>query len=801
MPDDRYDRPPPSLGGARHSEVAHTGRPAAGRTDREPPKLRTAPPPVPPQAPPYPAEPLPEEAFRGPRTIYKSARRAESRRHRSGLGRSLRYGALGVTGLIVAGATFLLLAPPTDLIRDQVIAEVKARTGRTLSVGSARLTLLPSLGVTLRDVTLSAPEAMPGAPLLTAKGLEVKVALLPLVTREMQVERLALVRPVLNLRIDRSGRRSWDFAEAEPLRQPAPRRFAQTSSPRGQELRRLPAELQEFARNSSAGPRAAGPLAGVQGLSLADVRIVDGVVRYADQQSGREHEARGIDARLSLRDLGGPLTIVGRFVHAGETIAVDAQLASLREVMEERPTRLTLKLAAPAVSASYDGEIAPRAAAALDGRLSVKAPSAVSLARLLQLPVPGLEAIGAFAVEGSIKTTASGVAITNGSYQVGELTANGALSVDMASGRPQVRTTLKIASLDLDRLAGLAGSPMPQPSPAGATPRPAPAAPGPAQSIEDLLKRSEGDAAKPGTVVRGFSRRSGEPWSVEPINLAALRLVDLDGRFAIGRLVWQQMKAGQTQLAVALKDGVLKSTIAEADLYNGRARGLVSLDARQAESVVGINVTLEGAAVAALLKDAAGLDVMEGRGRLQMAVSAKGVSERDLVGTLAGRAELHLADGAVVGWSAAEMMQQMAQLQMPALDRRPGARTPFSELAGTFQIANGVARTQDLRFESRELRATGTGVINLVDRNLDLTVRPKPAGALAQIDVPLRIAGNWDSVSVVPDLKGSETAKQLSRRVRDADLDSAARAIFGSGPEAEEKAAKAKELLKRFLRP
>ncbi len=708
----------------------------------------------------------------------------------------VRYSLLGVFTLAAAAVAAVLVLPPTELIRNHVIAEVKAKTGRDLAVGSARLTLVPSLGVNLKNVTLSAPPGMAGEPLLMARGVEVNVALLPLITREVQIERLVLVEPVINLRVDPSGRRSWDFAEAEPLRQGQPVRYAQAPAPKGQEFRKLPTELQDFAKNATTPTKLGGRL-GVSALSLGNVSINDGRLRYADQRSGRTDEITGINMRVALKDLGGPLSVKGDLVYQREKLTVDANVYALRELIEERATRLTARVQGASLTASYDGEIAG-GGSAMDGRLTLKIPSAVAFARLVQLPLPGLDSLGAIGIEGQIKTSPGSVAFSNTAFALGDFTANGNLAVDLQTGRPQIKTVLKIARLDLDRLAGLKVE-LPQLS--AAPGQPPVAGPGaPAQSIEELLKQPEAGGPRPGAAVRGFSKREG--WSQDGIDLAALRAFDLDGRFSIGELVVQQIKAAQTQLVVDLKGGVLKANIQETTLYGGRGRGLVNLDARQPESVLALNISADGVAAAALLKDIAGVDMIEGRGRLLIAVTSKGVSERDLVGALTGKSEFTVADGAILGWDANELIGQMSQLKVPSFDSKPGARTPYSLLAASFQIANGVGRTQDIRFASPAVQATGSGVVNLVDRNLNLLMKPKIAsGNLANIDVPLRIAGNFDAVKVMPEGKSIDTVKQLGRQVRESDVDNVVRGVLGDSPEAQEKAAKAKDLLRRVLRP
>ena len=722
------------------------------------------------------------------------------------------YGLVGLLAVLVLGAVSLVLAPPTGLIRDRLIAEVKQRTGRDLTIaGEARLTFLPSLGVALKDVTLSSPPAMPGAPLLRVENLEVQVALLPLVTREVIVEKLVLHRPLISLRVDAEGRRSWDFAEAEALRQSWPLRYAQ-AAPREQSNRVIPKELQDFARHT--GDRAARDkqLAGLNGLSLADVRIVEGTLQYADARQHVAHVMTGIDARLSLDHFSGPLTVSGTALLGGERVAIEANVQSLKDALDERATKVTAKLTASALEASYDGTLAAGLVMALDGRMTLSSPSVDALARFLSIPFAGAEALGALTLDGQLKISGATGSFSSASIGLGETTAKGTIAVDAAGSRPQVKANLKFAALDFNRFTAVEPR-VPPPAPAGPAGRfaapPAMNRPSaPAQSIEDLLDQSSGPAAAPAarTKVRGFTKRSEPGWSSEAMDLKALQWIDADGRFEFGRIVWGKVNAGQTVSAVNLKGGVLKLDIAESQLYGGKAKGLVNIDARQQEIGIGANLSTDGVATLALLRDVADIDLIDGRGRIIVAVSARGGSERELIGTLAGKAELQMANGAIIGWDATQMLSGLGQGRIPKLDRQLSSKTPFTELSASFQIANGVARTQDIKFESPSLRSTGAGVVNIVDRNIDLMLRPKQSAAAVgglSFDVPVRIAGPWDKVSVIPELGSAlktPQAQEAVKKLKDGDVDGALRSVVGNGPKADEKIGKAKALLKQFLK-
>ena len=152
------------------------------------------------------------------------------------------------------------------------------------------------------------------------------------------------------------------------------------------------------------------------------------------------------------------------------------------------------------------------------------------------------------------------------------------------------------------------------------------------------------------------------------------------------------------------------------------------------------------------------------------------------------------------------MLAGLGQGRIPKLDRQPTAKTPFTELSATFQIAKGVARTQDVKFESPAVRSTGSGLVNIVDRNIDLTLRPKQAAAAPgglSFDVPVRIAGPWDKVSVIPELGSAlktPQAQEAVKKFKDGDVDGALKSVLGGGPKADEKIGKAKDMLKQFLK-
>ncbi|MGE3918898.1 MAG: AsmA family protein [Hyphomicrobiaceae bacterium] len=724
---------------------------------------------------------------------------------RSGLGRVALYILGGLVTLAVAAAALLLVYPPTDLVRGRLAAEVERQTGRKLAIRDAGITLASGLGVRLSGVSLSAPPAMGGRPLLTAERIDVSLSLLPLVLREVKLEQLTLVRPVLELRVDGSGRRSWDFAAERALGAP---RYAQASG-RATDAG-LPAELKEFVRNASPpgqGRAAAG--LGLEGLSLADVRIEGGRIRYEDGRAGVTHDVRGIDATLSLPAVGGPLSVKGNVTFAAERIAVDARIDQLRDLLAERIVPARIKLDGSSLAASFDGRLAAGAQPAGEGRLILKSAAPAAVARAMELPISGLEGLGPVAFEGQIKVAPLSVSIASSTFSSAAMAGTGAAAIELAAERPSLTANLRLASLDVERLSGIALVARPSAATAAgrfaapaavATPPAAGPATAPPGSIGDLIERETAPpATSPATRVHGFRQRAGNQWDVDAIDTGLLKTFDADIRATVTMLKLPRLELQGVQAGAELKSGVLRASLTDAQVAGGHIRGLVSLDSRQAALTVGANLSGDSVAMKPLL-DAAGIDLLDGRGRAVVAVSAQGTSERELISTLGGRADLKISDGHLHGWDAQAIVDGLVRGQMPPAHRQGGTRTPFRELSATFQIAQGVARTKDIRLDGNALSASGTGTVNIVDRNVDFTLKPRVAAG--GLEVPVRIAGSWEDPSVVADVAGalkSPQAQEAVRQLKDGNVEGALRSVLGNGPKADEKIGKAKELLRGFL--
>lgn len=668
---------------------------------------------------------------------------------RSGL--SILLVSIAVLALLAAGAIgALYVFSPTSLVRDELVRQVKQRTGRDLVIaGPTSLSLWGAVTASMADVSLSAPSGMGGAPLVRARRLGAEVALWPLLRGELIVDRVVLTEPMFEFRVDNQGRRSWDFADVTTL----PVRYAQASKPGN-----VPPELADFIANASKdGKVVQAPVtrSRMGELAIGEVRVANGAVRYSDARSGVQEALTGIDLSITGRSLSQPMMANGGGNWRNVPVRLEARLASTAALMEGRSARLTLVLGSERGEARYEGSLAlAQSGPQAEGAVSVSAPSARALATWLGAALAPSRGLGRLAVTGDVKVAASNIQLSRTTLQLDDAKAEGSVGIDLSGPRPSVRADLAISGLDLDSYLPDGTRADVPPARGSAQPASPPAAKK-ELSIEDLLRREGADAPPSAARVKGYTRRAG--WSEEPISAAALKAVDTESRFTLGRFTVHGITIDSTVVRVGLRDGALTANLEDVRLYNGRGRGVVTLNAANpALPQVGLNLSADGVSALPLLKDAGDFDWIEGKARLQVALGGQGGTEKAIVESLNGRAEFTFTDGNVIGVDVPKLMRGLMEGKFSGFERRMADKTPFGELAASFKVAGGVADTRDLRLVGPELRLTGTGTVDLGKRQLDLSLRPRLATAGAKpgagFEIPLRLTGGWDSPRLAPDL-------------------------------------------------
>ncbi|MEO1205225.1 MAG: AsmA family protein [Pseudomonadota bacterium] len=695
------------------------------------------------------------------------------------------YVFFGLIALVGLGVAYLMFAPPTELIRKQMISQVKAQTGRDLSIGGKpQLTFYPAIGLSMRDIKLSAPPGMSAPNTLTADSLTVAVKLLPLISRNIEVDSLILNKPVIDLRSDAQGRKSWEFSQAARranTRYAQAERYAQAGT--GNDANGgLPPEAREFLQNATpTGGRAGSSAASLDGLKLGDVRIVNGTLRYADEATGASEVVRRLNVNLALDEISAPLKADGNAEYKGEAIAFEGTVRSLKQILENAPAKVAITIAGKPIAAGFDGTVTLGDAVKATGAVSADSPSVRRLAAWLGSQLPAARGFGPLTLKGQLSANGPTYQLSRMTATLDGATATGNVAVQTDRARPMVTADLNLSKLDLNLYVPVEGGPT-----------------------------AVGGDAGGATRVKGYTQRSG--WATDPIDLTGLKAVDANLNLAVGPLLFRDLRAEQSLIKATLTNGAMTANLSEMKLYQGTGRGILKLTSLSpAATDVGANFTFDNVSAQPLLRDAVKFDRLAGKGKLGLALATRGGNQAQFVSGLNGKVTFNFFDGAIAGVNIAKYLRAISTGQFADLMAAPTEKTDFSEMSASFNVANGVASNSDLKLLSPLLRVGGSGTISLPPQQIDYTLRPKLVSSLSGqggnaaadgIEVPVRITGDLSNPKYTPDLqsilndpnKAIDTVKGITDKFKGKNAGEIIDGLLGGGGEGEK--TDAKQLLK-----
>ncbi|MHA1537895.1 MAG: AsmA family protein [Alphaproteobacteria bacterium] len=674
----------------------------------------------------------------------------------------------GVLIVVLIAAAFVVpMFIPTDTYKNEIASRVRDATGRDLVIkGKLKFTILPTLGLTVNDVTFSNAPGAASKHMASFKQLVVKIKLMPLIGGDIEIDQFELIEPVINLEIDRRGRPNWLFAKP-----------AQSSG--------KPAAKGKSAQPPAAGP--AGKTSAGGGVKLRDVRLIKGRVNYLDRRTGARQSIEDANLVISLTSMSSPLTLAGSLRWNKQLIAMKVRVENPQAVGSGKSSPVTLSVRSQPITLTFGGVAKGGKAAAITGKLDLDIPSIRKLAAWTGNPIKMAGAgLGPFKVTGTLSLNPSGATLSKANIRLDEITAKGSLSVLTGGKTPSIKAKLDVAKLDLNPYLASGG-----------------AAAGSGSGASGKAGGTK-SAASPAPAAKG--------WSRAPINTAPLRLLNADLDLSAGAILYQKIKVGRSRVRIRLNGGRLQADLLKLQLYGGSGSGKIVLDARGAALKITENFQLSGLNAKPFLHDAAGYDGLSGKGSGAVSVSGSGRSQYDIVRSLNGAGKFNFRDGAIKG---ANFVGMVCSFNPAALMKGVGKskETRFSRLAGTYTIRGGIlsiAKYEDLQLKSPLLRLTVKGKTSLPARTLDFRIEPKIIGsckgqgsafAKKGVAVPLMLGGTWEKPRWKLDLAAilkmdpkdlKKNAKEIGKGIKSL--------IKGKGKDGEKPEKKIKRDLKKMFK-
>jgi AsmA protein len=636
-----------------------------------------------------------------------------------------------VVGCLVALLIVVLLAVrlfvnPNDY-KDRIAQQVKSATGRELTLsGPIRLSVFPWIALELGPASLGNPPGFSTQPFAAVRHIAVRVKLLPLLRKELQIGRIEIDGLDLRLLKNAAGKGNWqDFGGSGSKSQPA---------------------------STSSG---SGTLPDLAGLEIKDSRLSyqDMVADHVSLELGHVTSGKPIPVKLKL-DLttapgAKPIDLDGQM-----DVTLDLEKKQYRIAPLEISGTLTSKQGAAPVSWKF---AVPQLSADLAAQTFSAPAFTVELAALhLGGSIAGTRIVDAPSFKGAFKVDPVSLRdlmgklgitppVTRDPKVLARLAANGnfayggnalaADALDIQLDDSRLRGKLAVTNLDtkatnfnlgIDRINIDRYRP--------------PEAPATAKAAAPPAEKSGAQSSDP------------------------LKHLELNGTLTIGSATASNVTLTQLLVTIAAKNGVTRIAPIRAKLYGGDYSGDITIDDREAVPTLKIDQTMASIDMAQMLKDFAKTQRISGRGTVTTNLTAHSLGGDTLMKTLNGHVSANVDNGALEGvdlWF--EINRAVALIQKQGLPGgQSSGRTKFDALKVSADLVNGVASTKDLNIASQNLRISGQGTSNLVTEAINYQVKatilkdaPTAAGAAGKslADIPLNITGTFSSPSVRPDVE------------------------------------------------
>jgi AsmA protein len=653
-----------------------------------------------------------------------------------------------VSGLIVlfllALAAVWLFVNPNDY-KPKIAAAVKQATGRELVLsGDLKLSVFPWVALEMGPASLGNPPGFPAQPFVSFKHASMRVRLLPLLAKRLDIGRVELDGLDLKLLKNAEGKGNWeDFGHSEDAASPAPSSSAASDE----------------ALDDIAGVKLTHARVSYETLTLSNITLETGafvergvvpVSLSLEASRGIKDERASVDAKFDLSadltpkrfrvaalNLNSVVALAGNPRPVRWNITVPSLLADLGAQTMSAPA-FALDLAGALVNGSVEGtQIVD--ALRVTGHVSLAPLVVREYLPRMGFPLPKTrdpKALSLVSLTGEFAYGGGAARVDQLQVTLDDTHLKGGAAVALESDA--IAFNLDVDTIDLDRYRTPEGEPEPEPA--------TPAAAAPASVAAD--------ASKP---------------------------LDVNGTLSVGTLHVAPLDLSAVKVTVATKDRVMHIFPLKAQVDGGQYSGDITLDNRTPVPVLSLDEHLSGIDIAKLLASPTKVARVSGKGNVNIKATGHGVGTDTLLKTLAGHFDTDIANGAVegvdMGFELARAEALLRQQTAPNLQNTK--RTKFDVFKLTAEIVNGVATTQDLTIDSPVIKITGEGNVNLLAKTLDMSLVAdtlRTAGNVP-VQVPVKVTGSLSDPRVAPDVEALAKGA-LKQKVQDV-LQDKLKGLFG----------------------
>ena len=667
------------------------------------------------------------------------------------------------TGIIILAAVLLTVVVQTfdaNYYKKDIIQVVEEETGRDFKI-NGEINLAQSLIPTLiiNNASFGNPAWASSKHMVKVDQLEVQVALLPLLTRHVSVNKIILNSPEIYLETDKSSNHSWVFKRKTASKEKAisrknngenlPPAHGQTALPATFDVKevsirngqlsyknsrdniRHSIKIEHFnaVSNGASNPMDFALIASVNGLPLDIAGNTGSLV----QLSNNEKYHLNFKGEFGSADF----MLTGRFERPldleGFSAKVDLGVDSLSQfkqltnypLPEYGPLRISADISKKGsalfvkdlrgtladMNINATGKIKyPNKLKGMDFKLKVKANSLSDLSRVIKynnFPRVGPLNLSARVTDGKNMIKFSGL-----DMKLDKSDLKGNVEIYLRKKKPYIAASLDSSLLDLSPFM-------------------------PKKSSKNVI--------------------GGKVFSSSTLPFASLNKIDADLNINAYRIKTRRDNFDKVHLKLALKNGRLSSEKLKATLAGGSIDGKLNIDAsRPGKTWVNglINVYgLQPSRLSNLHNDISGAPT-----DMNIRVNGTGKSIAEIMGNMNGKIFVKVGKGTIKSDKFkildSEIISNAVNTLLPLPPDKPGRELICAVM--NLEIKDGQAATnKGIALSTERMDVVGSGLVNLKDETLNIGVKPRGkngfgvgAGSLADL---VRIVGPLSNPHIQPD--------------------------------------------------
>ncbi len=622
-------------------------------------------------------------------------------------------GIIGGVLLVLILAAALIIPRVIDVKKYKPVIEKKVAeaTGRTFTFGDDMdVSVFPWVGVRLTDLHLANPAGFAEKDMVTIKGFEVRLKVMPLLSKQIEVKTFVLDSPRIYLEKMKNGRANWEgIGKAEDKKPDAGKK-------------------EDTGKKSEASPLS------IEALKVDTFAVTNGQVVYIDAGADMKKEISDLNLKLSNISFEKPVGISFNAKIDGKPVLLEGSVGPVGKDPGKGMVPLDFVLkAVEQLDVTIKGSLTdPLETRGFDLDIKVSPFSPKKLAQVLNQPFP-LKSKDPAVLEKIALTVKAKGNPKSVSLSAGELILDDSKLVFSAEAKefslPDVKFDLHLDGIDLDR----------------------------------YLSEPKAKEGTPASSAKGSSGTASPDSKAKKTDYGPLRKLVLDGNIKIAKLKAQGATVENVVVHILAKNGVIHIDPLGLNLYGGSIASKVEVNVQKNDPATKVNVDAKGIQAGPMIKDTLKKELIEGTLKTGFGLSMTGDAPEMIKKTLTGQGEILFTDGAIIGIDLADTVRSIQSKLGAGESVKEKPKTDFAEFKIPFTAKEGLIRIDGTSLSSPLMRVLATGTAHLATEVLDLRIDPKLVATLkgqgdaqsrSGLTVPVLVTGTFSSPKVMPDIKG-----------------------------------------------